>query len=47
MHLKNIYADGELEDVATIKDFLIVRFEGNPSVAYNVKHYNLDAIISV
>ena len=47
MHLKNIYADGELEEVATIKDFLIVRFEGNRSVARNVKHYNLDAIISV
>ena len=43
MHLKNIYADGELEEMATIKDFLIVRFEGNRSVARNVKHYNLDA----
>ena len=42
MHLKNIYADGELEEVATIKDFLIVRFEGNRSVARNVKHYTKD-----
>ena len=47
MHLKNIYADGELEEMATIKDFLIVRFEGNRSVARNVKQCNLDAIISV
>ncbi len=47
MHLRHIYADGELEEVATIKDFLIVRFEGNRSVTRSVKHYNLDAVISV
>lgn len=37
IHLKNIYADGELDEPATIKDFLIVRFEGNRSVARVVK----------
>jgi len=47
MHLKNIYADGELEEQSTIKDFLIVRFEGKRNVTRTVKHYNLDAIISV
>ena len=47
IHLKNIYADGELEETATIKDFLIVRFEGKRNVTRSVKHYNLDAIISV
>ncbi len=47
MHLNHIYADEELEETATIKDFLIVRFEGNRRVARSVKHYNLDAIISV
>ncbi len=47
MHLRKIYADEELHEAATIKDFLIVRFEGRRSVARNVKHYNLDAIISV
>jgi hypothetical protein len=47
MHLKNIYADEELEASATIKDFLIVRFEGKRNVTRSVKHYNLDAIISV
>ncbi len=35
-HLRHIYADGELEEVATIKDFLIVRFEGNRSVTRSV-----------
>jgi len=47
MHLNHIYADEELEETATIKDFLIVRFEGRRRVARSVKHYNLDAIISV
>ena len=47
MHLNHIYADAELEESATIKEFLIVRFEGNRRVARSVKHYNLDAIISV
>ena len=47
MHLNHIYADEELEEAATIKDFLIVRFEGRRRVARSVKHDNLDAIISV
>ena len=47
MHLSHIYADDELEEAATIKDFLIVRFEGKRRVSRSVKHYNLDAIISV
>ncbi len=32
MHLKNIYADGELERSATCKDFLQVRQEGRFTV---------------
>ena len=47
MHLKNIYADGELEQTATCKDFLQVRQEGRRQVQRNTKHYNLDAVISV
>ena len=47
MHLNHIYADEELAASATIKDFLMVRFEGKRRVARSVKHYNLDAIISV
>ena len=46
-HLKNIYAEEELEESATTKEFLVVRLEGRRSVARKVKHYNLDAIISV
>jgi len=47
MHLKNIYADAELEEAATAKDFLAVRLEGKRRVQRQLKHYNLDAIISV
>lgn len=47
MHLKKIYADGELEEPATTKDFLAVRLEGKRQVQRQLKHYNLDAIISV
>ncbi len=47
MHLKNIFTDGELEEAATAKEFLVVQTEGKRKVRRNVKHYNLDAIISV
>ena len=47
MHLKNIYAEGELQDSATTKDFLVVRQEGMRRVSRQIRHYNLDAIIAV
>lgn len=47
MHLKNIYKEGELKESATTKDFLVVRIEGSREVRRQLKHYNLDAIISV
>ena len=47
MHLKNIFQDGELPEQATTKDFLGVQTEGKRQVQRNLKHYNLDAIISV
>ncbi|MCI4431199.1 MAG: virulence RhuM family protein [Burkholderiales bacterium] len=47
MHLRNIFADGELEAAATAKDFLAVQTEGSRQVKRSLKHYNLDAIISV
>ena len=47
MHLKNIFTDGELDESATAKDFLAVQIEGKRQVQRNLKHYNLDAIISV
>jgi prophage maintenance system killer protein len=47
MHLKNIFADKELDETATTKDFLVVRQEGKRQVQRQIKHYSLDAIISV
>ena len=47
MHLNNIFADGELEEEATTKEFLVVRQEGKRRVRRRLKHYNLDAILSV
>ena len=35
MHLKNIYDEGELAFKSTIKDFLIVRLEGNRATKCN------------
>lgn len=47
MHLKNIYKDAELDEIPTAKEFLVVQTEGKRQVERNLKHYNLDAIISV
>jgi len=47
LHLKNIYKDSELEELATTEDFSVVRQEGARQVKRRLKHYNLDAIISV
>ena len=47
LHLKNIYSEGELQEAATTEDFSVVRQEGERQVSRKLKHYNLDAIISV
>jgi len=47
IHIKNIYGEGELSEEATVKNYLIVQTEGGRQVSRQVKHYNLDMIISV
>ena len=47
LHIRNIYAEAELEEAATCKDFLQVRQEGQRKVTRQTKYYNLDVIISV
>jgi len=47
LHLKNIYAEGELNEVSTTEDFSVVQQEGNREVCRTIKHYNLDLIIAV
>jgi prophage maintenance system killer protein len=46
-HLKNIYADGELRQSATVSKMEIVQIEGGREVKRLVDYYSLDAIISV
>lgn len=46
-HLKNIFESYELSRESTIRNFRIVRTEGNREVSRNIDYYNLDAIISV
>lgn len=47
LHLKNVYAEAELDEAATTEDFSVVRQEGKRQVRRRLKHYNLDAVISV
>ena len=47
LHLKAIYAEGELVAEATIKSHLIVRLEGSRQVSRPVLHYSLPVILAV
>lgn len=47
LHIKNIYGDGELDTESTTEDFSAVQKEGNRHIRRTLKHYNLDAVISV
>lgn len=46
-HIKNIYSDGELDEVSTCKTFLQVQNEGGRSIKRNIKYYNLSMILAV
>ena len=46
-HFKNIYQTKELNKNSTIRNFLIVQKEGNRNIEREIKHYNLDVILSV
>lgn len=47
LHLKAIFADGELTEAATCKDYLQVRQEGARQVERNLRHYNMVVILAV
>jgi prophage maintenance system killer protein len=47
LHLRNIFDESELNEFSTTKDFSVVRNEGTRKVKRQIKHYNLDAILSV
>lgn len=47
IHIKNIVEDGEQALEATVKEYLIVRREGERDVERLVKHYSLEMILAV
>ncbi|MCC7279720.1 MAG: virulence RhuM family protein [Chromatiaceae bacterium] len=46
-HLRGIFAEGELVEAATCKDYLQVRLEGGREISRKLRHYRLDAILAV
>lgn len=47
LHIKNIFAEGELDPSATVKQYLTVQVEGSRQVRRAIDHYNLDVILAV
>lgn len=47
LHLRAIFAEGELDETATCKDYLQVRLEGGREVSRKLRHYRLEAILAV
>ncbi len=46
-HIKNVFEEGELEQMATVRNFRTVQTEGKRNVERDIDYYNLDVIISV
>ncbi|MCI8364843.1 MAG: hypothetical protein HFG34_07815 [Eubacterium sp.] len=46
-HIRNIYADGELDEISTCKEFLQVQTEGNRQIRRKKKHYNFKMILAI
>jgi hypothetical protein len=47
LHLRAIYAEGELKEAATCKQYLQVRSEGGRRIQRSLRHYNLEAVLAV
>ena len=39
-HIKNVFADGELLEEATVANFATVQMEGNREITRNITHYS-------
>ncbi|MBX2930309.1 MAG: virulence RhuM family protein [Chitinophagaceae bacterium] len=46
-HIKNVFEEGELEAISTVRKFRTVQQEGSRTIERETEHYNLDVIISV
>jgi hypothetical protein len=47
VHLRNIFAEGEVDPAATVRNYLTVRTEGNRSASRTIEHYALPVVIAV
>lgn len=47
LHLRAIYTSGELDQDATCKEYLQVRWEGQREVSRSLRHYRLEVILAV
>lgn len=47
LHIKNVYADGELNESSTCKNYLQVQSEGTRQVEREIKIYNLQMILAI
>lgn len=47
MHICNIYADGELYELSTCKEFLQVQTEGERQIKRKKRHYNVIMILAI
>lgn len=46
-HIKNIYEEGELDEISTCRKFRQVQIEGKRQVSRELLYYNLDMIVSL
>jgi hypothetical protein len=46
-HIKNVFEEGELDAISTVRKFRTVQLEGGRNVERELDYYNLDVIISV
>jgi len=42
LHIKNIFEEGELDEISTVKEYLTVQTEGKRMVQRNLEYYNSD-----
>ena len=47
LHLQNAFEEQEIDEKATVKEYLTVQKEGNREVKRAIKYYSLDAVLSV
>ena len=47
LHINNIFQEGEMTTISTVKEYLTVQVEGGRKVQRKITVYNLDVIISV